>query len=165
MKSSSSLGPITRMQVGLAGVDVVAAGGRWRLVTPRSRADSRSTSRCSWGGPRCSGGCSGPGEPNHAGVAIALGAGRRPSALPCAAPYCVPKRATRSDVLLMISGPVTAAAAVSPWLLAGTPRAALEQLVPGLDNWAHFGMFWGLRTKGAVPEALRIRSRRLGLGF
>ena len=31
---------------------------------------------------------------------------------------------------------------------------ALQGMLPGVDNWAHFAMFLSLRRYGAVPEAL-----------
>ncbi len=93
-----------------------------------------------------------PVRVNHAGVVIGLGvatavaAGLRGAVL---APS-----ASRSEVMFLLGAPLAAAAAVSRWLLADTPRQALEQLVPGVDNWAHFAMFQSLRSYGAVPEVL-----------
>lgn len=64
--------------------------------------------------------------------------------------------ATRGEIAMMLAAPAAGAAAVAPWASSGSPREALEQMLPGVDNATHFSMFWSLRSQGAVPEALGL---------
>ena len=92
-----------------------------------------------------------PGSVNHAGVLIGLGSAATTAAGLCG--WRLRPVAASSEAMLLLAAPLAAAAAVFPWL-SRSPRAALEQMLPGVDNSAHFAMFWSLRAHGAVPEAL-----------
>ena len=104
-----------------------------------------------------------PMNVNHAGVAIGLGVAASVGAVLRGArvvPEC-----TRGEVAMLIAAPLAAGAAVSRWLLSSSPREALQGMLPGVDNWAHFAMFLSLRRYGAVPEALGQGGDGSGWGY
>jgi hypothetical protein len=99
-----------------------------------------------------------PGSPNHGAVLAALTAGGV-AAYVLAGPAprtrlrtLVP--ATRAADLLIPLAAVAGVVATLPLAAASTPRRALEVLVPGADNWAHYAMFANLRAYGATTDLL-----------
>ncbi len=81
-----------------------------------------------------------------AGVVLSAGSPR--AALRRLVPLTAPV-----DLLLPIGG-VLAAATMTNWLFAGSPRGALLALLPGADNYPHFNMFAAIRTYGATLDVL-----------
>ena len=64
----------------------------------------------------------------------------------------VPKVGLADTLLLLSVGAATVT--MHKWAFVSSPRQALERLVPGADNYAHFNMFASLRAYGATPGAL-----------
>jgi hypothetical protein len=68
------------------------------------------------------------------------------------------------DALIPVSA-LVGTAALWNWVKASTPQRALEALVPGADNYAHFHMFSTLRAYGATTTALGSSPDGSGWGF
>jgi hypothetical protein len=73
-------------------------------------------------------------------------------------------RVRAADWLLPVSG-LAALAALWRWAWAGTPQQALEAMLPGADNYAHFHMFSIIRASGAVATAAGPPSDGPGWAF
>jgi hypothetical protein len=99
-----------------------------------------------------------PGAVNHAAVVASLVAGGIAAYVLAGSRPRMRLRSLvpvvrRADLLLPAAG-VVGVIATLPLVVAPTPQRALEVLVPGADNWAHFAMFANLRAYGATPDAL-----------
>jgi hypothetical protein len=99
-----------------------------------------------------------PGSPNHGAVVAGLAAGGTAA---CVLAGPAPRArlrslvpATRASDLLIPLAAVAGVVATLPLAAASTPRRALEVLVPGADNWAHYAMFANLRAYGATTDAI-----------
>jgi hypothetical protein len=73
-------------------------------------------------------------------------------------------RVRAADWLLPVGG-LAALAALWRWALAGSPQQALEAMLPGADNYAHFHMFSIVRASGAVATAAGPPSDGPGWAF
>lgn len=73
-------------------------------------------------------------------------------------------RVRPADWLLPL-GALAALAALWRWAWAGTPQQALEAMLPGADNYAHFHMFSTIRASGAVGTAVGPPSGGPGWAF
>jgi hypothetical protein len=68
------------------------------------------------------------------------------------------------DALIPVSV-LVGTAALWRWVTASSPQRALEALLPGADNYAHFHMFSTLRAYGATTTALGSAPDGSGWGF
>ena len=94
---------------------------------------------------------------NHGGVVVAAVVGGLSAYVAAGEPR---RRAAtllptvRGSDALLPGALLAALAATAPLTFAATPLRALNVLVPGADNYAHFAMFTSLRAYGATPDVI-----------
>lgn len=93
---------------------------------------------------------------NHGAAVLAVAAGVTAAVSVRRSGFAVPRSlmpSVRAADLLLPLAVVASALAVRPWLFVRDAQHALAALLPGADNWAHFGMFMAMRVSGATPLA------------